>query len=158
MTRNAFALLTIVSASFFGAGPLRCQESSARGVHPAVAGRVPATVGLVEQLPHGAGSFEIIRRADASRHDVILLSRSAAGEEELSVAIRTLLAARRHGGDLPLRDATLRARPRNDPEDPFPWAARVLRDVRSVTPRPLPGFGNVAFVEIWLPKQRSEGR
>ena len=138
------------------------QQSPATSVQPARAGRVPVTVALVERLPHGEGPFEIIRRAGSFPHDVILLARNAAGEEELSEAIRTLLAARHHAGDLPPRDAAFRVRPRNvqsrEPMRSFPWAARVLRDVQGVAPQPLPGVGNVAFVQIWLPKQRSESR
>jgi len=158
MTREIrSAFLTCVTALLFGAGSLMSQETPAARVRHAV-DRVPVTVALVEQLPHGAGLFEIVRRAGASPHDVILLSRTTAGEEELSEAIRTLLAARQHGGDLPTRDASLRERQRNGPMDPFPWAGRVLRDVRNTAPRPLPGHGDVSFVQIWLPKQRPQGR
>lgn len=159
MTRKiAFALLTLVSASVFGAGPLMCQEAPDRRVQPAVASRVPVTVALVERLPHGTGPFEIVRRAGPPQRDVILLSRNTPGEEELSEAIRTLLAVRQHDGDLPARDRTLRARPRGGRMEPFPWVARVLRDVRNTTPQVLTGVGNVAFVQIWLPKQRPQGR
>lgn len=153
----AFVLLPVVSALIFAGGPLTGQEALGGRVPLARPSRVPVTVALVEQLPHGTGPFEIIRHGGASQHDVILLSRRAANEVELSEAIRTLLAVRRNGGDLPTRDANLRVRPRNVSIDPYPWVARVLRDLRNVAPKPLPGFGNVAFVQIWLPRQRPEG-
>ena len=66
---------------------------------------VPVTVVLVDRLPHADAPFVLLRRMDASPHDVIML-RTDAGVSDLSAAVQALLIARRQDGDEAARNAT----------------------------------------------------
>lgn len=116
--------------------------------------RVPAAVALTDSLPVPGAPYLILRNPGGSRRDVILLP-TGADAALLSDAVRTLLAARQAGGDTAAETATLRLRPRSGipPRRGFPWAARVMADVRRAAPGPVPGVGSARAVEIWLPRQ-----
>jgi hypothetical protein len=119
--------------------------------------RIPVTVALVDALPAGSGPFAILRRVDAAVGDVILLP-SDADAAALSDAVHTLVLVRREGGDTSARNATIRMRPTTGSSDrrpvELPWAGRVLADVRTASPRTVPGVGTARTVRIWLPPQR----
>jgi len=119
--------------------------------------RVPVTVALVDVLPAGSGPFAILRRVDATDGDVILLPADA-DAATLSNAVRTLVLVRRNDGDTSNRSATIRMRPTTGSSDrrpvELPWAGRVLADVRTASPRSVPGVGTARTVRIWLPPQR----
>src|SRR3989337_1767058 len=62
------------------------------------AGRVPVTIVLADSLAQPDGSYLVVRRADATPADVILL-RAGADADQLSDGVRALLVARQAGGD-----------------------------------------------------------
>lgn len=121
--------------------------------------RVAATVVLLERLPQPDAPFVILRRADVSPRDVILLHGDAT-VEQFSEAVQLLLVARQVGGDSSRVAQTLRVRPQQRERTPrtLPWAARILATLRTVEPRSIPGIGTVPAVEIWLPPQNVRGR
>lgn len=127
---------------------------------PGAPTRVPVTLVLVERLPVAGAPFVIHRRPGAARQDVILLP-AGADARVLSEAVRMLLVARQAGGDTPTTAATMRVRPqrgRATARVVFPWAQRVLADLRRAEARPVEGVGTVATVEIWLPRQLRGGQ
>lgn len=122
---------------------------------PGAPTRVPVTIALVEQLPVQGAPFVVERRPDAAQRDVILLP-AGADAALLTEAVQMLLVARQAGGDTPTTAATMRVRPqraRITPRPIFPWAHRVLSDLRRADARPVDGVGTVRAVEIWLPRQ-----
>jgi|SRR5215213_3426838 len=122
---------------------------------PGAPTRVPVTIALVERLPVPGAPFVVLRRANAAPRDVILLP-SSADAALLSEAVQMLLVARQAAGDTAVTTATLRVRPqrgRTTPRPVFPWAQRVLSDLRRTDARPVEGVGAVPAVEIWLPRQ-----
>lgn len=120
--------------------------------------RVPVTLAIVDSTLTGDGSFRILRRADQSPHDIILL-RHDIDVAELSGAIESLLLIRGQTGDTAKVNGTTRIqRSGRNPERPsrvLPWAGRVLNDLRRVQPRAVAGVGIVPTVEVWLPPQAS---
>ncbi len=117
--------------------------------------RVPVTVVTVERLPVPGAPFVVLRRADASPRDVIVLP-AGADAKLLSEAVQALLVARQAGGDTAAATATLRVRPqrgRTSQRPVLPWAQRVLNDLRRADARPVEGVGSVRAVEIWVPAQ-----
>jgi hypothetical protein len=115
--------------------------------------RVAATVVLLDSIAQPGAPFVLVRRPGAAPADLILV-RSGVGAAQLSDAIRGLLTARKAGGDFPSAAATFRVRPRTAAARPaYPWAQRVLNDLRRSEPREIPGVGRVRAVEIWLPRQ-----
>lgn len=121
--------------------------------------RVPVTVVIVERLPVTGAPFVVLRRADATPRDVILLP-AGADAKLLSEAVQMLLIARQAGGDTAAAPATLRVRPqrgRISQRPVLPWAQRVLNDLRRAEPRRVEGVGSVPAVEIWLPAQTRRG-
>jgi hypothetical protein len=123
--------------------------------------RVPVTIALVDELPDPTALFVILRRADATPADVILL-RTGAGPQQLSAAVQALRMARRQGGDQAFRDAMLRARPHQDDRArnarPLPWAPQVIADLHRAARREVPGVGSVQSVQIWLPRSVAAGQ
>ncbi len=122
--------------------------------------RVPATVVIVDSLPQRGAPFMIVRRPEASPADVIMLL-PGADPVALSNAIRALLTARQAGGDFPSSAATLRVRPQlrggTVSQPPFPWAPRVVEDLRRAETREVDGIGYVRAIVIWLPPQDRGG-
>ena len=43
------------------------------------------------------------------------------------------------------------------PQRPYPWAARVVNDLKAAQPRVVAGIGTVRAVEIWFPPQHRGG-
>lgn len=119
--------------------------------------RVPVSIALVDSARTGDAPYRILRRADASPHDVILL-RSSSDATVLSEAIDNLLLIRAQTGDTAKVNGAVRVKRAQGasgraPRE-FPWAGRVLNDLRQAQARDVPGLGNVPMVEIWLPPQR----
>ncbi len=117
--------------------------------------RVAATVVLLDSITQPGAPFVLVRRPGAVPADLILVH-SAIGAAQLSDAIRGLLTARQAGGDFPRAAATFRVRPQQRTaaaRPAYPWAQRVLNDLRRSEPREIPGVGRVRAVEIWLPRQ-----
>ena len=135
----------------FVRGEATAQTTSARRPR-----RVPVTVVLVDSLAQREAPFVIVRRPGNTPADLILL-RDGGDVNQLSDAIRGLLTARLANGDVAPSAATFRVRPQAHrgaaARAPFPWATRVLNDLRHATPREIRGFGCARSVEIWLPRQ-----
>lgn len=144
--------------------PLQAQPQAPR--------RVPVTVVLADQLSRPDAPFVIQRRANSRPGDVIVL-RSDATPSQLSDAIRALMTARQAGGDSASVTGTMRMRPHASssavgargrpaggrmPRNVFPWADRVLRDLRQSPVREVAGIGRVKAVEVWLPRQNGVTR
>jgi hypothetical protein len=131
----------------------RASVAPAQDTAPQPSVRVAATIVLADRLP--ADSRFVVRRVPGSaRHDVVVL-RPDATAAELTEAVNTLLTARYVEGDIPSTKRTLRIRPtgRKGAIREYPWAARVLADVRRAAPVDIPEVGNARAVEIWLPRQ-----
>jgi hypothetical protein len=127
--------------------------------------RVPVTVALVDALPVPGVSALIVRRpiasaSDGAAHDVILLRRDAASAQELSRAIDDLLAIRAQTGDASPVRLLVRVQPgsaqgrRGQP--PFPWAERVVADLRRAPLQQVDEFGRLPARRIFLPAQETE--
>jgi hypothetical protein len=118
--------------------------------------RVAATVVLLDSITEPGAPFVLVRRPGATPADLILVH-SEIGAAQLSDAVRGLLTARQANGDFPSTAATFRVRPPPRPaavaRPEFPWAQRVLNDLRRSAPREIQGLGRVRAVEIWLPRQ-----
>lgn len=146
-------LAAAVLACGFAAQTSPAQSAALDGNRPT---RVPVTIALVDSLPGGSDSFEIVRRPQGEPRDVILL-RPEADAETLTDAVRGLLLVRGQDGDTASIDGTFRfptnhgkrARPA------FPWARRVLADLHAAETRDVAGVGPVRTVVIWLPPQRN---
>jgi hypothetical protein len=114
------------------------------------------TLAIVDSTLTGEGFFRILRRADQSPHDIILL-RDDIDVAALSGAIESLLLIRGQTGDTAKVNGTTRIRRSGrDPERPsrvLPWAGRVLNDLRRAQPRTVAGVGIVPALEVWLPPQ-----
>jgi hypothetical protein len=131
--------------------------SAQQGQPPARPTRVPVSLALVDSARTGDAPYRILRRADAAPHDVILL-RSGSDAAVLSEAIDNLLLIRAQTGDTArvngaMRVQRTRGASRRAPRE-FPWAGRVLNDLRQAPARDVAGVGSVPSVEIWLPPQR----
>lgn len=132
------------------------QHAESNGSQPRHAPtRVPLTIALVQVLPHRSAPFEIQRRTSGEVRDVVLLPETATAEQ-LSDAIRGVLTARLVDGDTATHARTVRVRPRSAgvaQRPPFPWAHRVLADLRRAPLQTMAGIGTVRAVKIWLPRQ-----
>lgn len=152
MSNRVLPFVAAVFIAAAGTHTLAGQEPPAR--RPA---RVPVTLVLIDRLPVGDAPFLVRRRTDVSPRDVILL-RADASHVQVSEAIRTLLVARQVSGDTATHPAMLRIRPhgagRAVSHREFPWAPRVLADLRRAELADVPGIGRVRAVQIWLPPQR----
>ena len=123
---------------------------------PRAGSRVPATIVLSDDRA-AASRFVVQRSPGAARHDVIILA-SDASEDEFADAVRTLLTVRQKEGDVPALKQTLRMRPKQAStarRPAYPWAARVLADLRRSNRVEIDGIGRVRAVQIWLPSQGS---
>ncbi|MDB4948856.1 MAG: hypothetical protein JWM27_1505 [Gemmatimonadetes bacterium] len=151
MTSRATSL--VIALVLLATRPLAGQRSGLREVQ-----RVPVTVALVDELPVADVPFLVQRRPALAPHDIVLL-RTGATAAQLSEAIRTLLAARQAGGDLPAVNGFVRMRPHAAPaanaapRRQLPWAERVMRDVRKAPMMQIEGIGRGRAVQIWLPPQ-----
>jgi hypothetical protein len=140
----------------FSHTPTRAQEPGGRehSEHPPT--RVPVTVVLQDTTDQSA-SYRILRRTDAAPLDVIVLT-GKADALTLSDAISELMIVRRAQGDTARSNGAVRlrwSRPNaGSPRVPrYPWAQRVVNDVRRADVRAVHGIGTVRAVEIWLPPQ-----
>jgi hypothetical protein len=145
--------ILFLCATLLGAGTPPTTAQQPGGGRPS---RVGATVVLVDSVHQRNAAFVIVRRPGASPADLILV-RSDVDAAQLSDAIRGLLTARQADGDVASTAATFRVRPQQragtGARPVFPWAPRVLNDLRRAAPREISGVGRVRAVEIWLPRQ-----
>jgi hypothetical protein len=144
------------------AGPtraeLRRQQEMAR--------RVPVTIALVDELPApDSVPTVILRRANTSPHDVILLRRNDANGGQLAAAVLHLLVLRDRSGDTARVNATYRLPAAR--QAPRAWqrteevrTGRVVARLRRAEPSEVPGVGRVRATEIYLPSaaMRDEAR
>jgi hypothetical protein len=116
---------------------------------------VPVTV-VLQDTPDPVPGYRIVRRVKERPLDVIVLTGPATGET-LSEAVRDLLMIRLAAGDTAGTAGQARIRRREPGRAPahpvYPWAERVMRDLRTVPPQDVSGFGTLLAVEIWLPRQ-----
>lgn len=155
-TTFGLATITLVSIAAF--------PVAGQGAHPIVAGRVPVTIVLVENLPVTNGAAIILRRVSAIPRDVILLDPNKIQEYTLEEAVLVLMAARAIGGDTVATDARLRsARP--DPGKRKYWSAReharavkIIHKLRTAHPVDVQGVGRVPGMVIFLPKTGLKGK
>jgi hypothetical protein len=135
--------------------PLAAQQRASSSAR-----RVPVTVVMLDSLPgEDASPFRILRRADTSPNDVILLS-AGADSLALSEAIAELVQIRQLQGDsirtgsgmMRTRRAGARARSARI----LPWASRVINDLRTAELQDISGVGAGRAVQIWLPPQAVE--
>jgi hypothetical protein len=148
------ALLVLAITSQAAPAQGRPQDRQARA-------RVAAWVALTTQPIREGESFVIKRAVGPGRDDILLLG-AGADASQLSSAVRALLTSRSVGGDTATHPGTFRMRTHQrsiSNAAPFPWAGRVISDVRQAPLRELPGVGRVRAVRIWLPAvQRPQGR
>lgn len=146
-----FAVLLAVVIS----GP--CAISAQQPGSPRQPTRVPVTVALVHELD---APSRILRRADTSPYDVILLRADAADAMQLTVAVYDLIEMRAALGDTvgTTRMGMMRVRAKPGTSRvkrvELPWAKRVLADLTKADSKLIVGVGVVPAVEIWLPPQR----
>jgi hypothetical protein len=116
--------------------------------------RIAATIVLVDSITQPDAPFLIVRRPGSMPADLILV-RAGVNAAGLSDAIRGLLTARQANGDFASAAATFRVRPQASAlaRPAFPWAARVLNDLRRAELREISGMGRMRAVQIWLPRQ-----
>lgn len=103
-----------------------------------------------------APGYRILRRAEGGPEDLIVFG-SNADPSTFSEAVRSLVLIRRATGDTAAVGGEVRARRDANPAGPaapFPWAERVLGDLRSADRREVPHVGRKRFVRIFLPAQR----
>jgi hypothetical protein len=119
--------------------------------------RVPVTVVLTDTSA-SQPAYSIVRRSEDAPYDLIVLT-GPADAVTLSDAVSDLLLVRSVQGDTAAKSGTVRLRQNtlrgaSATRTPrFPWAERVVTDVRLAEARPIPGFGNARAVVIWLPPQ-----
>lgn len=128
--------------------------------------RASVTVVLSDAIARTGEPFVIERRPDLAR-DLIVI-RPNATADDLSNAIRSLLTLRQAAGDSAAARMTMRMRPASASgvrdarhplqRRPFPWAPRVLADLRRAGTRDIPGIGRARSVDIWLPRQHRHAR
>ena len=144
-------LLVCVAGLVF-AQPLLAQQQTPRPVGP----RVSVMIVLSDTMATEPG-FRIIRHASGEPLDVIAL-RGPATSETLSAAVRSLMLVRAAQGDTATVDGMVRIRPAHPGASSaprlFPWADRVLVDLRLSPTREIRDLGLVRAIEIWLPPQR----
>jgi hypothetical protein len=110
------------------------------------------TIALADDAALAGAPFRILRRVDASPHDVILL-RHGADAAMLSEAVSELQTLRRQQGDTAQASGLMRVRRGENGRGRrmLPWAPRVLQDLRRAGAEPVPGVGTVPSVQVWLP-------
>lgn len=142
----------LISLVFCGALLLDARASGQEGAPPAGnTPRAPVLVAMVDSLS-GEPRFRIMRLADASVRDVILLppDADAALLSEAAHALRLVWA---HGGGRRDAPAQFRIR-RTNTKTPAPrlllWAERVVADLRAAPQANVPGVGRARVVRIWL--------
>jgi hypothetical protein len=126
----------------------------------------PATVALVDQLPPLPKEYAavILRRADGTQHDMILLPRATATAEVLDAATRVLLRVRQREGQRqrpttrdgrPVRTLTIGVRPSTPSaawaERELPRARKLLAQLRGAPIRSIPGVVGTAQAVYFFP-------
>lgn len=128
--------------------------------------RVPVTIALADELPFPGSTYVILRRpaaepTDGAAPDVIFLTRGFANAQELSNAVRDLLAIRSSTGDTAAVRQVLRLRRdlhTTQGRPPLPWAQRVLNDLHGADQQSVEELGRYPAVRIFLPPQMASAR
>lgn len=142
--RNVLLLLSLICAAVH---PVAAQQGRPT--------RVPVTVALTDGSALRDAPFRILRRADTSPRDIILLP-AGADAAALSRAVAQLQMIRRVQGDTASASGAMMVRRSGNGGGSrmLPWAPRVLRDLHRMDARPLAGVGTVKSIQIWLPPTR----
>jgi hypothetical protein len=117
--------------------------------------RVPVVLAMADSAMAAPG-YRILRRAGGGPEDLIVFG-SNADPNTFSEAVRRLVLIRRATGDTATVSGEVRvSRDMNSagPAAPFPWAERVLGDLRAADRREVPHVGRERVVRIFLPAQR----
>ena len=117
--------------------------------------RVPVVLAMADSAMAAPG-YRILRRAGGGPEDLIVFG-SNADPNTFSEAVRRLVLIRRATGDTATVSGEVRVnRDMNSagPAAPFPWAERVLGDLRVADRREVPQVGRERVVRIFLPAQR----
>lgn len=116
--------------------------------------RVPVSVALAEDRPSRERTL-ILRRANATPRDVIVLSREAATQRMLSAALLALLKSRDVHGDTVSRDLSLRVTAQASGGTLGPREERIvtraLERLRAGSPTQVVGVGMATVTELDLP-------
>ena len=163
-------LILVIPAALAAAlhsSPVQGQEGPAAGgptiaelrKREEMARRVPVTVALVDVLPApDSVPAVILRRAQDSPRDVILLRRHAASGAHLAAAVLHLMIVRERSGDTSAVNTTYRLPTAR--RGPRAWenteqlrTQAVVARLRRVEPREVAGVGIVPATEIYLPSQ-----
>ena len=134
------------------------RPGEAQATRKRVTGRLPVVVALTDTTFQG-GNAVLIRRAVATRADVIVLSRQAAEPERLSAAAMALSALMDSEGDVAPRPSS--AHVPDDlrgPRSERAAAARVLERLRSTAPSWVDGVGMARVATIYLPNASERAR
>jgi hypothetical protein len=144
-TRRPFALILL--ALLFSAWTADAQQRAQSGK------RVAAWV-VLGSASTLSGEPSVVTRGLGPNRDDVLILHADANESQFTDAVRTLMASRSADGDTATRTSTFRLSKTHAGATfgaPFPWAARVLSDLRGAPMRSFPGIGRVRAVRIWLP-------
>jgi len=116
--------------------------------------RVPVVLAMADSSIPAPG-YRILRRAGGGPEDLIVFG-SNADRNTLSEAVRRLVLIRRATGDTATVGGEVRVSIDTNsagPAAPFPWAERVLGDLRVADRREVPHVGRERVVRIFLPAQ-----
>jgi len=116
--------------------------------------RIDVMVALVDSMPYSDAEGVILRRVDATPHDVILLESGRASGELLASAVFLLTALHQKHGSIPLNDEVLRVRPGTAPAA---WRTTETRRAGKIVHRltdsgveNVPGVGRVRSTNVRL--------
>jgi hypothetical protein len=116
---------------------------------PKIPGTTPVALALTNILPRRGMDVRILRRANLTPHDVILIRPSAARAELLARAVQSLQTERHKAGLVPDRDAIVSVEPARATLPPRVdeaegWVDSLLR----ATTMWLPGIGPARFIGL----------
>ena len=115
---------------------------------PKIPGTTPVTIALTNILSRRGMDARILRRANLTPHDVILI-RPAAARAELARAVQSLQTERHKAGLVPDRDATVSVEPARAGLPPrVHEAERWVDGLLSATTVWLPGIGPARFISL----------
>ncbi len=141
----------LLSALFITSAELRGQDVPVEKSH----NRRPVMLVLTDQLSDASTPFVVQHRGDAMPQEVLLL-RSDANAQDLSEGVRTTIMLWQVGASATVPNGRFRMRPHQSQANEhrvFPWAARVLYDLRAGEYVETRDYGRVRVVTIWLPLQ-----
>ena len=151
---NSLHRVTMILAVLAAAGVMHAhaQQPAER---PHGRERVPVVLAM-DDSSIAAPGYRILRRAGGGPEDLIVFG-SNADSSTFSEAVRSLVLIRRATGDTAAVGGEVRVRRDVNPAGPaapFPWAERVLGNLRAADRREVPHVGRKRVVRIFLPAQR----